>query len=136
MKNAWVIVAIVLASLIVGSMLSPWWALEATGGILSGIAGMGAGLLSGLAGLWGGMIGLAAGLFGALVGIIVAVGAALLAIPLALFGVMLSVFFSLLPVMIPLLLVVGFAAWMVHIGLRGGRDRPAAIAPPPSLPPV
>jgi len=105
------LVVIILSLMLVGSLLTPWWASSALGGITAAVAAIVSGLGSALVAV----VSAGIGMLGAALGVIIA-------LPIALAAVL----FGLLPLLIPLAVVAGLV-WLI---VRAGNASSAAVARP------
>ncbi|MGQ0800048.1 MAG: hypothetical protein ACT4NL_08065 [Pseudomarimonas sp.] len=123
-----ILVLIIGGLMLIGSVLTPWWATQATAGLVAGVGGAIGGLISGAFGLF-------TGLASAGIAVIGAIFTVLVGVPLAVIGGLLAVVLGLVPLVVPVLLLVGLVWLIVRVGNSASRVLPAPPATVATLPP-
>ncbi len=123
-----ILVLVIGGLMLIGSVLTPWWATQATAGIVAGVGGTIGGLISGAFGLFTGLASAGIAVIGAMFTLLVGV-------PLALIGGLLAVILGLIPLLLPLLLLAGLVWLIVRTGNSPSRVLPAPTPVTAALPP-
>ena len=116
-----ILVLVVGGLMLIGSVLTPWWATQA--------------LVGAIGGLISGAFGLFTGLAYAGIAVIGAIFTVLIGVPLAIVGGLLAVVLGLIPLVLPVVLLVGLVWLIVRAGNSASRVLPASTPVVATLPP-